>query len=307
MFRFIIRRIGIEMPISLLTIITVTFFLIRLAPGGPFSAEKNVSPEVLKELEKHYGLDQPLGGQYLRYLRSILRGDLGPSFKYPGRSVSGLIREAFPVSLELGVYALLIALLLGIGAGVLAASRAGTWIDYLVMTLSMAGISIPSFVLGPLLVLLFGLGLAVLPVAGWTTPLHRILPSVTLGLVYTAYIARMMRGSMLEVLVQDFIKTARAKGLGEGMVLFRHALRGALPPVVSYLGPAAASLISGSFVIETIFSIPGLGRFFVTAAFNRDYTMIMGSVVFYAVVIMTFNMLVDILQVLLDPRLRKRT
>jgi oligopeptide transport system permease protein len=307
MIRFIIRRIGIEMPVSLLTIITITFFLIRLAPGGPFSAEKNVSPEVLRELEKHYGLDKPLGVQYLQYLRSVLRGDLGPSFKYPGRSVSGLIREAFPVSLELGVYALLIALLLGTGAGVLAASRAGTWIDYLVMTVSMAGISIPSFVLGPLLVLVFGLGLAVLPVAGWTTPLDRILPSVTLGLVYTAYIARMMRGSMLEVLVQDFIKTARAKGLSEGAVLFRHALRGALPPVVSFLGPAAASLISGSFVIETIFSIPGLGRFFVTAAFNRDYTMIMGSVVFYAVVIMTFNMLVDIVLVLIDPRLRKRT
>jgi len=306
MIKFLLRRIGFEMPLSLLTIITITFFLIRLAPGGPFSAEKNVAPEVLKELEKHYGLDKPLGVQYLRYLGQAVRGNLGPSLKYPGRDVSDLIREAFPVSLELGVYALLIALVLGITAGVLAASRAGTWCDYLVMSVSMAGICIPSFVLGPLLVLVFGLLLGWLPVAGWSSPLDRILPSITLGLVYTAYIARMMRGSMLEVLVQDFIKTARAKGLSEGTILFRHALRGALPPVVSFLGPAAAGLISGSFVIETIFSIPGLGRYFVAAAFNRDYAMILGTVAFYAVVIMVFNMLVDILLVALDPRLRSR-
>lgn len=306
MIKFLVRRIGFEMPLSLLIIITITFFLIRLAPGGPFSAEKNVAPEVLRELEKHYGLDKPLGVQYLRYLGGAVRGNLGPSLKYPGRNVSDLIREAFPVSLELGVYALLIALVLGITAGVVAASRSGTWCDYLVMSVSMAGICIPSFVLGPLLVLVFGLLLGWLPVAGWSSPPDRILPSVTLGLVYTAYIARMMRGSMLEVLVQDFIKTARAKGLGEGAILFRHALRGALPPVISFLGPAAAGLISGSFVIETIFSIPGLGRYFVAASFNRDYSMILGTVAFYAVVIMVFNMLVDVLLVALDPRLRNR-
>lgn len=306
MLKFILRRILLEMPLSLLVIVTVTFFLIRMAPGGPFSSEKNVSPQVLRELERHYGLDKPLIVQYGVYLGAVVRGDLGPSFKYPGRNVSDLIAEAFPVSFELGCYALLFALVAGIMAGVTAASRNGTWVDYLVMGVSMGGICIPSFVLGPLLVLLFSLLLGWLPVAGWSTPLDRILPSVTLGMVYVAYISRMMRGSMLEILVQDFIRTARAKGLSERTVLFRHALRGALLPVVSFLGPAAAGLITGSFVIETIFSIPGLGRFFVTAAFNRDYTMIMGTVVFYAVIIMLFNMIVDVAIAFLDPRLRNR-
>jgi oligopeptide transport system permease protein len=306
MVRFLLHRVCIEMPLSLLVIFTVTFFLIRLAPGGPFSSEKNVSPQVLSELNKHYGLDKPLPVQYLNYLGAVARGNLGPSFKYPGRNVSDLIAGAFPVSLELGCYALLFALFFGIINGTLAASRSGTWCDYLMMSISMGGICIPSFVLGPLLVLLFGLTLGWLPVAGWSTPLDRVLPSLTLGMVYLAYIARMMRGSMLEILVQDFIKTARAKGLSERMVLVRHALRGALLPVVSFLGPAAAGLVTGSFVVETIFSIPGLGRFFVTAAFNRDYTMIIGTVVFYAVIIMVFNMIVDILLAYLDPRMRSR-
>ena len=303
---FLLRRIGIEMPLSLLVIFTVTFFLIRLAPGGPFSSEKNVSPRVLRELEKHYGLDKSLPEQYLRYLGSVLKGNLGPSFKYPGRNVSDLIAEAFPVSLELGCYALLFALLTGITAGITAASRHDTWVDYLAMSVSMGGICIPSFVLGPLLVLLFGCLLRWMPVAGWSSPVDRLLPSLTLGMVYVAYIARMMRGSMLEVLVQDYITTARAKGCSERRVLVHHALRGALIPVVSFLGPAAAGLITGSFVVETIFSIPGLGRYFVTAAFNRDYTMIMGTVIFYAFIIIVFNMLVDITLAILDPRVRSR-
>jgi oligopeptide transport system permease protein len=305
MIRFLLRRILVEMPLSLLVIFTMTFFLIRLAPGGPFSAEKNVAPQVLLELNRHYGLDKPLFVQYVTYLGSVVRGNLGPSFKYPGRKVTDLIAQAFPVSLELGCYALVFALIIGCTAGMLAASRKGTWTDYLLMSVSMAGICIPSFVLGPLLVLLFGLVLGWLPVAGWSAPADRVLPSVTLGMVYVAYISRMMRGSMLEVLVQDFIKTARAKGLGEGRILVKHALRGAVLPIVSFLGPAAAGLITGSFVVETIFSIPGLGRFFVTAAFNRDYTMIMGTVVFYAVIIMVFNMAVDVLLAFLDPRIRE--
>ena len=304
MSRFILRRLFIEMPLSLLVIFTITFFLVRLAPGGPFSAEKNVSPQVLRELNRHYGLDRPLAVQYVTYLGSVLRGDLGPSFKYPGRQVTELIAEAFPVSCELGAYALLFALLFGCSAGMIAASRRGTRTDFFLMAMSMGGICIPSFVLGPLLVLVFGLLLGWLPVAGWSTPADRILPSVTLGMVYLAYIARLMRGSMLEILVQDFIRTARAKGLDEGRILVKHALRGAVVPVISFLGPAAAGLITGSFVVETIFSIPGLGRFFVTAAFNRDYTLIMGTVVFYAVIIMVFNMVVDILLALLDPRIR---
>jgi len=306
MIRFILRRVFLEMPLSLLVIFTVTFFMIRIAPGGPFSAEKNVPPQVLDELNRHYGLDKPLPVQYATYLLSVVKGDLGPSFKYPGRSVSSLIAGAFPISFELGFLALLIALCIGIPAGILAASKSGRAVDYLVMGLSMAGICVPAFVIGPLLVLLFSLTLGWLPVAGWTSVADRILPSVTLGIVYTAYIARLMRGSMLEVLVQDYIKAARAKGLGEKAVLFRHALRGALLPVISFLGPAAAGLITGSFVVETIFSIPGLGRFFVTAAFNRDYTMIMGTVIFYAVVIMVFNMIVDCCSALLDPRIRAR-
>ncbi len=306
MVPFIFRRIFIEMPLSLLVIFTVTFFLVRAAPGGPFGGEKNISPQVKAELEKHYGLDKPLYFQYVGYLWACLRGDLGPSFRYPGRKVSDLIAEAFPVSLELGFYALVFALFFGILAGTVAASCHSKWCDYLIMSVSMAGVCIPSFVLGPLLVLIFGVTFGWLPVAGWKGPLERILPSLTLGIAYTAYIARMMRGSMLETLFQDFIKTARAKGLSESMILRRHAMRGALLPVVSFLGPAAAGLITGSFVVETIFSVPGLGRFFVTAAFNRDYTMIMGTVLFYAVIIMVFNMIVDILLAYLDPRLRSR-
>lgn len=306
MIRFIIRRVCLEMPLSLLVIFTITFFIIRLAPGGPFSSEKSVSPQVLEELNRHYGLDKPLYVQYATYLAKVVRGDLGPSFKYPGRSVTGLIAGAFPVSLELGFYALLFALCIGVPAGVLAASRSGTWVDHGLMALSVAGICIPAFVLGPLLVYIFSLTLGWLPVAGWSTLADRILPSLTLGIVYTAYIARLMRGSMLDVLVQEYIKAARAKGLKERTVLFRHALRGALLPVVSFLGPAAAGLITGSFVIETIFSIPGLGRFFVTAAFNRDYTMIMGTVIFYVLVIMLFNMVVDLCIAVIDPRIRTR-
>lgn len=306
MIHFLLRRVLVEMPISLLVIFTITFFIIRLAPGGPFSSEKSVSPQVLEELNRHYGLDKPLPVQYFTYLSSVLQGNLGPSFKYPGRNVTELIGEAFPVSLELGFYALFVALCIGIPAGMIAASRAGTWADYLIMGVSMAGICIPAFVLGPLLVLVFALLLGWLSVAGWSSPADRILPSITLGVVYAAYIARMMRGSTLEVLVQDYIKTARAKGLPERMILFRHALRGALMPVISFLGPAAAGLVTGSFVVETIFSVPGLGRFFVTAAFNRDYTMIMGTVLFYVLVIMIFNMLVDCIHALLDPRLRNR-
>jgi len=307
MMRFLARRILIEMPLSLLVIFTITFFIIRCAPGGPFSSEKNVPPQVLRELNRHYGLDKPLPVQYVTYLVSVVKGDLGPSFKYPGRNVSDLIAAAFPVSLELGVYALFIALAIGIPAGLFAASRAGTWFDYLVMAVSMGGICIPAFVLGPLLVLVFALLLGWLPVSGWMTPADRILPSVTLGVVYAAYIARLTRGSTLEVLVQEYIRTARAKGLREGAILFRHALRGALMPVISFLGPAAAGLVTGSFVIETIFAVPGLGRFFVTAAFNRDYTMIMGTVLFYVVIILVFNMLVDVGMAFLDPRLRTRT
>jgi oligopeptide transport system permease protein len=234
----------------------------------------------------------------------MLTLDFGPSFKYPGRTVTELIGESFPVSLELGLYALAIALILGLLSGMIAASKPSSLRDYLTMIMSMTGICIPSFVLGPLLVLIFSLKLGLLNVSGWNTASDRILPALSLGMVYVAYISRLIRGSLLETMVQDYIRTARAKGLSEKIIIFRHALRGAILPVLSFLGPAAAGLITGSFVIETIFSIPGLGRFFVTAAFNRDYTMIMGTVVFYALIMIFFNTIVDILIAFVNPRLR---
>lgn len=304
MIRFIARRIFLETIPALLVIATITFFLIRLAPGGPFSTEKSISVEVLNQLNSHYGLDKPLLTQYFLYLSKMLTIDFGPSFKYPGRTVTELIAESFPVSLELGLYALIIALVLGILSGMIAASKPSSIRDYLTMSVSMTGICIPSFVLGPLLVLVFSLKLGLLNVSGWNTVSDRILPALSLGMVYVAYISRLTRGSLLETMVQDYIRTARAKGLSEKIIIFRHALRGAILPVLSFLGPAAAGLITGSFVIETIFSIPGLGRFFVTAAFNRDYTMIMGTVVFYALIMIFFNTIVDILIAFLNPRLR---
>ncbi|NLL15025.1 MAG: ABC transporter permease subunit [Fibrobacter sp.] len=304
MIRFIARRIFLETIPALLVIATITFFLIRLAPGGPFSTEKSISVEVLNQLNSHYGLDKPLLTQYFLYLSKMLTIDFGPSFKYPGRTVTELIAESFPVSLELGLYALIIALVLGILSGMIAASKPSSIRDYLTMSVSMTGICIPSFVLGPLLVLIFSLKLGLFNVSGWNTASDRILPALSLGMVYVAYISRLTRGSLLETMVQDYIRTARAKGLSEKIIIFRHALRGAILPVLSFLGPAAAGLITGSFVIETIFSIPGLGRFFVTAAFNRDYTMIMGTVVFYALIMIFFNTIVDILIAFLNPRLR---
>ncbi len=304
MLKFILRRIFLETIPALFVIATVTFFLIRLAPGGPFSSEKKVSPLVLERLEEHYGLDQPLFLQYLEYLSNVVRGDFGPSFKYPNRTVTELLADAFPVSMELGFYALVFAFIVGVGAGVIAALEPNSPVDYAVMSTAMVGICVPTFVMGPLLVLIFSLWLNWFPASGWQGIQARILPALVLGSAYVAYIARLTRGGMLEILAQDFIRTARAKGVSEPAVVLRHGLRGALLPVSSFLGPAAAGLITGSFVVETIFQIPGLGRFFVMAAFNRDYTMIMGTVLFYATLIIVFNSLVDILMVWLNPRLR---
>ncbi len=304
MTRFVVRRV-IEMIPVLWIIVTVVFFMVRLAPGGPFDAERNIPPEVLKNLNAYYHLDAPLYRQYLDYLGGLVRGDLGPSFKSASWSVNELIALGFPVSLELGAYALVIALAAGLLAGVFASLKPNSWRDYLPMSLAMTGICIPAFVLGPLLVLVFALKFGWLPASGWEGPAYKILPALTLGAAYAAYIARLSRGGMLEILSHDFIRTARAKGLSEARVVTRHALRGGLQPVVSFLGPAAAGLLSGSFVVETIFQVPGLGRFFVQAAFNRDYTMIMGTVLFYAVLILSFNLIVDVVQAWLDPRVRE--
>lgn len=304
MLRFIGFRVLQAVPV-LFAVITVTFFLIRFAPGGPFDAEKAVIPEVKRALEAQYRLDQPLFAQYLNYWMDLLHGDLGPSFKYPGRSVNELLVAGFPATAELGVYALLVAVVFGMCAGIVAALNPNTWKDYLPMSVAMIGICMPTLLLGPLLVLLFGIWLEWLPVSGWgDVPGDKLLPSLTLGAAYAAYVARLTRGGMLEVLSQDYIRTARAKGLPEWVIVLKHALRGGIIPVVAFLGPAFAGLVSGSFVVETIFQVPGLGRFFVQAAFNRDYTMILGSTVFLAVLIVVFNLLSDVLAAWLNPRLR---
>ncbi len=303
MLRFVLRRL-LEMIPVLWVIVTATFFMIRFVPGGPFTAEKAVTPEVLRNLEAHYGLDKPLHRQYLDYLGNLLQGDLGPSFKYANRTVNEIIADKLPTSLELGLLALAVALTVGLTLGVLAAIRRNTWLDYLCSSVAMTGISVPTFVLGPLLVLFFAIYLGWFNASGWYGPADRVLPAATLGCVYAAYVARLTRGGMLEVLGQDFIRTARAKGASETRVVFRHALRGGLLPVVSFLGPAIAGILTGSFVIETIFQIPGLGREFVNSAFNRDYTLVLGTVILYATLIIVLNLVVDVVQVWLNPKLK---
>ncbi|MGV3593487.1 MAG: ABC transporter permease [Gammaproteobacteria bacterium] len=304
MWRFIALRTLQAIPV-ILTVITVTFFLVRAAPGGPFASEKAVMPQVQAALEARYRLDQPMLQQYVSYLGDLVRGDLGPTFRYPGRTVDELILDGLPITAELGLYAMIVAVLLGVSSGVVASLRPNTAQDYVPMSAAMIGICMPSFLLGPLLVLIFGIWLQWLPVSGWgASPGDKILPSITLGAMYAGYIARLSRSGMLEVLSQDYLRTARAKGLPEYKVILKHALRGGLLPVVSYLGPAFAHMLSGSFVVETIFQIPGLGRFYVQAAFNRDYTMILGTTIFLAVLIVVFNLLSDIVATWLNPRLR---
>ena len=304
MFKFLLSRIAQAVPV-LLVVVTATFFLVHAAPGGPFSADKAVPPEVIEALEAQYKLDQPVWRQYISYLGDILTGDFGPSFKYPGRSVNELIMAGIPITAELAFYAMLVALGIGILSGVGAAMRPNTLQDYAPMTLAMIGICMPSFLLGPLLVLVFGIELEMVPVSGWgDIPGDKILPSITLGTGYAAYIARLSRGGMLEILSQDFIRTARANGLSESTVIIKHALKGGLIPVIAFLGPAFAGLLAGSFVVETIFQIPGIGRFYVQAAFNRDYTLILGMTIFLSTLIIIFNLISDLISIWLNPKLR---
>lgn len=325
MLRFIVSRF-LQSLLALFVVITVTFFMLRFAPGGPFTQEKAVTPEILRNLEAHYGLDKPMWRQYLDYLWNITPkklhlgapgpnyyGDflnerfgieLGPSFKYPNRTVNEIIADKLPVSAELGLLALGVALILGIVLGTVAAVRRNTWMDYTASSFGMAGISIPTFVIGPLCVLIFAIYLRWVNASGWYSPIDRVLPALVLGLAYAAPISRLTRGGMLEVLNQDFIRTARAKGASETRIIARHALRGGLLPVVSFLGPAVAGILTGSFVIETIFQIPGIGREFVNSAFNRDYTLVLGTVILYAVLIMALNLVVDIVQAWMNPKVR---
>ena len=304
MFKFIASR-TLQMVAVLAVTGTITFFLVRLAPGSPFDQERNVSPEIRRNLDAYYGLDQPMAVQYWRYFRKLVTtGDFGPSFKYSNRTVTEIIGESLPVSFELGIYAMVIAVAIGVSAGVLASLRPNTLLDYIPMSLSMVGISMPTFVMGPLLLLLFGLQLGWFNVSGWSSPADKVLPSLTLGFYYAAYFARLTRGGMLEILSQDYIRTARAKGASEARIVLRHALRGGVLPAVSFMGPALAGIITGSFTVETIFQIPGLGRYFVTAALNRDYTLVMGTVILFAALISIFNLVVDVIMVWLNPRLK---
>jgi len=303
MGRFVVRRALGLIP-TLLLIVTISFFVIRLAPGSPFADERAVAPEVLADLEAKYGFDKPLLTQYVLYLKNLLRGDLGLSTKYPQRTVNEIIALGFPVTLTLGAVALVWALLLGITAGIVGAVRQNTLWDYGAMTAAMIGISVPTFVLGPLLVLIFSLSLYLFPPGGWGAWQYVVLPGITLGTVRAAYIARLTRAGMLEVVRADFVRTARAKGLPEKLIIWRHMLKGGLLPVVTYLGPAIAFMLVGSVVVEKIFNTPGIGPYFVDAAFNRDYFLVMGIVVLESIFLLVMNLFVDIAYGFLDPRIR---
>ena len=304
MLLIFLKRVLAAIPV-LIIVASLTFFLVRLAPGGPFDSDRAVSDEVLINLQEAYNLNAPLSEQYFDYMSGVIVGDFGPSFRYPGRGVSEMIFTGLPVTLELALYSILIAVLVGIFSGVLAALKRNTMLDFIPMAIAMIGICVPTFLMGPLLVLIFGINLEVLPVSGWgNLPGDKLLPSITLGFAYAAYIARLSRGGMLEILGQDFIRTAGAKGLSERVVVIKHAMQGGLIPVVSFLGPAVAGLLAGSFVVETIFQIPGLGRFYVEAAFNRDYTMILGTTIFFSSMIVFFNLLSDMAVMFLNPRAR---
>ncbi len=299
--RFLLRRLLFTIPL-LAAIVVVSFLFMRMAPGGPFDLERELDPQVREHLEARYGLDRPMHEQLWLYVDGLLHGDLGPSFRYPGWSVREIIGQALPVSLALGVCALAVALLTGIPLGVIAAVRRNQWPDHFAMVIALTGICVPNFVLGPLLILLFVFGLGWLPVGGFGSWQQLILPAFTLGAIRAAYIARLTRAGMIDVLSQDYVRTARAKGLHERVVISKHALRVAILPVISYLGPAVASILVGSVVVEKIFGIPGLGTFFVNSALNRDYTLAMGTVLLYSTLLITLNFLVDVLYHVLDPR-----
>jgi oligopeptide transport system permease protein len=303
--RYIVKRLLGAVP-TLFIIITLAFFMIRVAPGGPFSSEKRVPPEVLANLERAYHMDEPLPLQYVRYLSNILQGDFGPSFKYKDFTVNELLWGGFPVSARLGGIAIAIAVVVGVGLGTLAALRQNSAGDHAVMATAMTGIAVPNFVVGPVLTLVLGVTLGWIPTGGWGAGQvqYWIAPIIALCLPQIAYIARMTRGSMIEVLRSNYVRTARAKGLPERVAITRHALKAAILPVVSYLGPAFAAIITGSVVIEQIFSIPGIGRYFVQGALNRDYTLVMGVTIFFGALIILCNLIVDIIYGLLDPKVR---
>lgn len=305
MIKLIFRRLLEAVP-TLFVLITVSFFMMRLAPGSPFTGERNLPPAVLANIEAKYHLNDPIWLQYINYLKQLAAGDFGPSFKYKDYSVNELLAQALPVSVEIGLYAFIVAIIIGAALGVVAALRQNSWLDYTLMGLAMTGVVVPSFVKAPLLVLLFAVILKWLPAGGWNGGelAHLVLPVTALALAYVSSIARIMRGSMIEVMNSPFIRTARAKGIPMRRIVLRHALRPAMLPVISYLGPAFVGIITGSIVIETIFVLPGIGQLFVNGALNRDYGMVLSLTVLVGTLTIAFNAIVDILYAVIDPKIR---
>jgi oligopeptide transport system permease protein len=303
MIRFVLRRFLWAIPV-LWVVATLTFLLMQMVPGGPFDKDKPLPPEIKANVEAKYHLDKPVWQQYLLYLRSLSGGDLGPSYKYLGRDVTDIIRDALPVSLQLGMFALGVAILAGFLLGILAVIKPYSWIDRSSMFMATAGISVPNFVIGALLILFLSHLYKFFPPALWEGWRYAVLPALTLGLGPAAFIARLLRSSILETLHQDFVRTARAKGMSEAVILVKHVLKNSVTPVVTFLGPLTATLVTGSFVVEYIFAIPGMGKFFITAVTNRDYPLIMGVTLVYAIIILLANLLVDLAYAYLDPRVR---
>lgn len=307
MLRFILKRLFWGIPV-LWSVATITFIIMHIVPGGPFDAEKQLPPEIKANIEEKYHLDKPLHTQYLLYMGSLLRGDLGPSYKYLGRTVNDVIADTFPVSINLGLLAFIISIITGTGTGILSATAKGKakWLDSASMLMAIGGVSIPHFVLAALLILILSQTFHLFPPALWEGWEYMVLPAVSLAAAPAAYMARLMRSTLLDVLKEDYIRTSYAKGLPVGAILFKHALKNAITPLITFSGPLFAGLITGSFIIEYIFSIPGMGRYFVTAVINRDYPLIMGVTLVYAVLIVLANLAVDLLYSFVDPRIRRR-
>lgn len=305
MFKFILKRVIESIP-TILILITVSFFLMRFAPGSPFSSERTLPPQIMENINAKYGLDKPVMEQYATYLTNVIQGDLGPSFKYKDFTVNELVSAALPVSAKIGLLAFIFALFFGVLIGTVAALRQNTWIDYCVMSTAMLGIVMPSFVLAPVLIYIFSINLGWFPAGGWLdgSLQYMVLPVLGMAMMYVATFARITRGSMIETLNSNFIRTARAKGLSFSYIVLRHALKPALLPVVSYMGPAFVGIITGSVVIETIFGLPGIGKLFVNAAFNRDYSLVMGVTILIGFLFILFNAVVDILLAYVDPKIR---
>jgi len=305
MFKFIAKRILESIP-TLLVLITISFCLMRFAPGSPFSSERPLPPEVMANINAKYGLDKPVFEQYTTYLTNVIQGDFGPSFKYKDFSVNELVAGALPVSAKIGAIAFIVAVFMGVAMGTIAALRQNTWIDYLTMSGAMVGVVIPSFVLAPALIYLFSINLGWFPAGGWLDGSfnYYFLPVLGMSLMYVATFARITRGSMIETLNSNFIRTARAKGLNFSYIVLKHALKPAMLPVISYMGPAFVGIITGSVVIETVFGLPGIGKLFVNAAFNRDYSLVMAVVILIGFLLIVFNAIVDVILAMIDPKIR---